>query len=584
MATEQETFAFTILAVDFGTAHTRASLYDVVENAYRLIGHGWAPTTIQPPYHEASEGLRHALHDLQNATGRVILDDAVQLISPSTNDGRGMDIFVITSSAGATVRAVLVGLLPDVSLEVARQVVRGQYINVLDTFSLGDRRRQEQQIDAVIAAKPQIIIVVGGTEGGAFDALNTLVETVALGCHLMPPTTRARMLYVGNQALAETLSKTLQNILVFYSAPNALPEIGAPNLAPARGELTKVYEQIRVEQIGGFGGLVQMSGGRIYPTLQAEGAFGRFASRLPEWPRGVLHVNVGSAYTTTAAAFNGEAYLDVQTHLGVGIHVMSLLKEPIAEMLRWLPLIATEDDVREFIWQKSIHPHTAPAEARDLHLELALARACLRVALRQARAQWPTTLDAPSPEMLPWLSLIIGGGAAVAQAPKPGLGALVLLDALQPVGLTRLMLDPYHAAAALGALAAVNPLAVAHLYDSTAMIDLGLSVSVWGGSRINEVLGEISLAPDGEAEKTVKVKYGGIEVLPLPIGQMGKLTLKPRATANFGFGFGRNKTIPVKGGALGVIIDARGRPLVRFKTAEKRQEFGQKWLKALGAA
>src|SRR5713226_2718715 len=129
--------ADTLLAVDFGAANTRVLLFDVVESAYRFVGYGEAPTTVNAPYHDASEGMHHALEALQGITGRQVLDEHAHLVMPASADGRGVDSFVATSSAGPAVRAVLVGLLPDVSLASARRIAAGSYINVLDTFSLG---------------------------------------------------------------------------------------------------------------------------------------------------------------------------------------------------------------------------------------------------------------------------------------------------------------------------------------------------------------------------------------------------------------------------------------------------------------
>ena len=45
----------TVLAVDFGSANTRALLFDVVGSVYRFVGYGEAPSTINAPYRDASE-------------------------------------------------------------------------------------------------------------------------------------------------------------------------------------------------------------------------------------------------------------------------------------------------------------------------------------------------------------------------------------------------------------------------------------------------------------------------------------------------------------------------------------------------
>src|SRR5438067_10844663 len=103
--------ADTLLAVDFGAANTRVLLFDMVENVYRLVGYGEAPSTVNAPYHDASEGLHYALQSLQAITGRQVLDDNASLMMPATPDGRGVDRVVATPSAGPPVRTPLGGRL-----------------------------------------------------------------------------------------------------------------------------------------------------------------------------------------------------------------------------------------------------------------------------------------------------------------------------------------------------------------------------------------------------------------------------------------------------------------------------------------
>jgi len=576
------TAAETILAADFGTATTRVALFEVVEGSYRFIAYGEAPTTVEPPYAEASEGLRHALVEMQAVTGRMMLDENSRLILPSTADGRGADTFVATSSAGPAARAVLVGLLPDVSLESARRVAATNYLAVKDTFSLGDTRREDQQIDAVIAAHPQVLLIAGGTDGGATEALAKLVETVSLACHLLPNEYKVKVLYVGNSALKERITELLQSVATIHTAPNLTPQLGAEDLGPARLALGQVMESLRLEQLGGFQTIAQWAGGRIYPTAQAEGEIIRYFSKALGTPRGVLGVNLGSASTSVAAAFKGQLHLTVRPDVGVGVNAAQVLKEwPLDQFTRWLPEEVSNEAVREFVLNKSLYPHTVPAAPADLHLEHALARQVLRAAMRRARRDWPLSARGPRPDLLPALELIIGAGATLSHAPTPGVAAMLLLDALQPVGLTTLFLDAHHLMAALGALAHVNPTATIQLLDS--FLSLGTVVSVLGSARLDDMVCSATLTSEGGEEQTVEVKFGTLEVLPLPLNQSGTLTLKPRPSVNLGFGMGRGRTLKeVTGGAVGVIIDARGRPIVLPKEAEKRRELVQDWILKVG--
>jgi hypothetical protein len=185
-------------------------------------------------------------------------------------------------------------------------------------------------------------------------------------------------------------------------------------------------------------------------------------------------------------------------------------------------------------------------------------------------------------DLLPWCDLIVGGGAVLGQAPRPGASALLLLDALQPTGVATLLLDAHHILAALGAAAHVNPLAVVQAFDS-GFLTLGMAITAVGATRPDAVVCQAKLVYENGTDLTVDVKAGSLEVLPLPLGQDGKLTLKPRSGIDVGFGPGRSKTFEVTGGAVGVIIDARGRPIAFPKAADKRFEMMQEWSLKIGA-
>ena len=63
-------------------------------------------------------------------------------------------------------------------------------------------------------------------------------------------------------------------------------------------------------------------------------------------------------------------------------------------------------------------------------------------------------------------------------------------------------------------------------------------------------------------ETEQEVRHGSISVIKLPQGQAGTLHLTPLSKFDVGMGgFNRGGTVKVIGGTLGVVIDARGRPL-----------------------
>ena len=88
---------------------------------------------------------------------------------------------------------------------------------------------------------------------------------------------------------------------------------------------------------------------------------------------------------------------------------------------------------------------------------------------------------------------------------------------------------------------------------------------------------------DGRAIE-VRVPFGSLEVLPLPTGTGATLEIRPANRFNLGSGArGQTLTRDVKGGALGIIIDVRGRPLHRAKDPAEQQASMQRWLSAVGS-
>ncbi len=83
-------------------------------------------------------------------------------------------------------------------------------------------------------------------------------------------------------------------------------------------------------------------------------------------------------------------------------------------------------------------------------------------------------------------------------------------------------------------------------------------------------------------EAHTEVKFGGLEILPLPNGQSASLSLQPLRHADAGLGAGKSGVITVTGGAMGVVIDARGRPLQLPGDPVRRRELIKKWYYTVG--
>ena len=577
--------ADSLLAVDVGTVTTRASLFDVVEGCYRFVAAGQAPTTAAAPFKDVSEGVRLAIENLQIITGRTLLDDTHHLLMP-TQEGKGVDSFAATLSAGPTLKTVVVGLLDDVSVESAQRLARTAYTRIVDTIQMNDKRKMEEQIDALVRINPDLVLIAGGTDDGATRSVQRLMETVGLACYLLPPEKRPAVLYAGNANLAAEMKSTLQPLTSTLStSPNLRPEMAVEDLQPAQRTLAELYIQIRRTHLAGAEELNTWSGTTLMPTAYAEGRIIRFLSQVYDMSKGLLGVDIGASSVTIAAAFGGELTLGVYPQLGLGEGLSNLLRyTSLDDIHKWIPLDIPVEAVRDYLYQKSLYPASLPATPEDLAIEHALARQTLHVALNSLAKDFPSKARHAAPGLTPYFEPILAAGSVVTRAPSLGQSLLILLDAIQPLGVTTLILDQNNLLPALGAAAAKNSVLPIQVLESGAFLGLATVVSPYSTVRPGSSILRVSLVSQNGNESHLDIKQGTLEVMPLTTNQSARLFLQPLRHVDVGFGPGRfpSEGIPVTGTALGVVIDARGRPLRLPADAVRRRELIKKWQWTLG--
>ena len=575
--------ADTLLAVDVGTVNTRASLFDVVDGRYRMVATGRASSTAGSPLFDIREGMHMAVEELNAVTGRPLLDEGDSLIIPTTTEGAGVDAFVATSSAGPRPRTVLVGLMPGVSMESARRLAGSTYLNVVEEIGLLDRRREEEQIDVLVAAQPDVILMVGGTDGGASASVLRMIEIVGLVVGLLSTAQRPNLVFAGNRALGAAVSEYFQERAPVTIVPNIRPSLDVEELEPARLKLSEIIRQLRAGKINGFEDLAAWSGGSMMLTGDAFGRVVRYLSQVYDPDKGVLGIDVGASHVTVAAAFDGILNLRVNSDLGLGSSMPGLMRyASIEDISRWLPGEEPAGKVRDYLYNKALYPGSVPTELAELHIEYALVRELIRTGIALARGDWQKGAGST---LLPALEPIIASGGAIARAPRPGYAALALLDAIQPKGVTTLVLDPHNLIPAVGAAAGLLPMITVQVLESGSFVSLGTVVSPVGHARQGRPVMRVRVEPEGGGEMSEgAVRFGQVVLLPLRQGEHARLTVRPESGFDVGFGgAGKAGALRVAGGALGVIIDARGRPLELSKDPVERQEMNLKWLKEVGA-
>jgi hypothetical protein len=564
--------AESILAVEIGSVQTRAALFDVVEGKYHFVASGSAPSTVNAPFRDAGECVHQAIEDLQTVTGRKLLDEDAQIILPGKADGSGIDRLAVTFSGGPTLKVINAGLLDDVSLESGVHLAATANTKVLESFGLSDGRSTDQKVDAILKAEPDLIILTGGTEQGASRSVLKMVELIMMACRILPEDRRPEVIFAGNRVLAKRIKEVLSKWLSVHVAPNVRPSIDLEDISPAEAVLSGVVTRIRSRQIGGLQPLGQRCSAPPIPTPQAFGRIVRFLSEIYNPVKGVMGVDIGASATSLSVAVDGSLTNKVYP-VGMGSQINHILElfEP-SEILQWLTVPMNEETLVSYLWQKSISPSSLPMDATSMAIEQAVARMILRHAMQEINEHWGESLDS---ELA--FEPILAAGAVLQNAPSPAQSLLMLLDGLQPIGISTLILDQNNLTASLGAIAGFNPILPVQVLESGAYLNLGTVICPVSKARFGTQILNVRLEHDNGLKETFQIKQGSIVSLPLQLGQTATIHLDALRGTEIDRHGKRGGSFKIVGGVCGVVVDARGRPILLPKEDARRRDLLKKW-------
>jgi len=577
--------ADSLLALDVGSTHTRAMLFDAVEDRYRLVAMGVAPTTAGAPQRDVRAGIRQALDQVAEVTGRKMLDKDGQIVIPA-EEGAGVDQVVMTLSAGQPLSIVVAGVLPQVSVRSARRLAETIYGRIAAQLHLNDRLGTEGRINAVVQARPDVVILAGGLENGASQAVLQMAEAIGLAAYLIPQGQRPEVLFAGNSRLQGRIKEMLEGITPLYTAANVQPALAQEQLGPAQEALLEIYRHVRERQTPGLQDWLAPLHGRsaFYPTGFAFGRMVRFLSHVYDPSKGVLGVDVGAEAVTVAAAWGGEGVLKTFAGLGLGSNLPDLLRHvPAERILRWLPIDVPADELVDYLYNKALHPESIPLTEEDLAVEQALTRLVLRTAVQRAWRSFPLQQRQKFGALLPYFEPILASGSVLTRGATHAQALLTLLDGIQPSGITTFVLDENHLLPALGAAADLNPVLSVQVLESHHFVPLATVITAAHRvAKMGTPILRLRIETDSGEKGKVELKTGQLRVVRLRPGQTAKVEIQPLRGSDAGFGPGRRGSAVLNGSTLGLVLDGRGRPIILPKEAEKRRALHRQWLEALG--
>ncbi len=591
-----------ILATDCGSTTTKAILIERKGDEYRLIVRGEAPTTVEAPFEDVTMGVLNAVGEVEELTGRKLLDENGKIISPA-NDNVGTDLYISTSSAGGGLQMMVAGVVRSMTAESAERAALGAGAIVMDVIASNDKRLPHEQIQRIRHLRPDMILLSGGIDGGTTTHVVEIAELIAaadpkprLGTGYNLP-----VIYAGNKDARGAIQDTLGGKAELDIVDNLRPVLERENLLPAREKIHDLFMEHVMAQAPGYRKLMTWTDAPIMPT---PGAVGNIIKTIADL-EGIeaVGVDIGGATTDIFSVFTGVFNRTVSANLGMSYSVSNVFAEAgLENVMRWVPFDMDERDLRNRVKNKMIRPTTIPQMMEELIFEQAIAKEALRLAFIQHKSfatelkgiqQQRTIGDAFTQELggqtlvnMMSLNMLVGSGGVLSHAPRRQQAALMLIDGFLPEGITRLAVDSIFMMPQLGVLSTVHAKAATQVFDKDCLIHLGTCIAPLGESKDErEILDYKFTMPDGKIEQG-SVEFGEMRRILLGLDENGvpltcKAVLEPHRGFDAGGGRGDKVETQIHGGVTGIVIDCRGRPFSLPTDAKTRVKKLKEWMTAL---
>src|SRR5579871_975589 len=225
------------LLIDVGSTWTKGVAVSLPEG--RLAARCQHPTTL---VEGIMVGVNAVIDELRRSTG----DDVV--------------FRAASSSAAGGLRVAALGLVPDLTVVAARQASLGAGARVVFSGSYG---LTSDEIDAMRSARPDIVLLSGGTDGGNSTVILENARKLA------EAKLAAAVVLAGNKSARSEAKQIIETAgIEVRIADNVLPTIEAMNVESAQAAIRDLFLE-RIVTARGIEELRHWAEGRLLPTPRA---------------------------------------------------------------------------------------------------------------------------------------------------------------------------------------------------------------------------------------------------------------------------------------------------------------------------
>jgi len=476
-----------VIITDIGSTTTKALLLEKNAGRYSIIAMENSPTTVELPDEDVKIGIINAIKKLEKKCGRQLLDkDHNRLFSPGIS-------YFCTSSAGGGLQILVIGLTTFDSAASAKRCAYGAGAVILDTFAINDKRSAVQQMKAMAMLHPDIILMTGGTDGGAVAPVLRLAELIQFANPKAKFTNEPLpLIFAGNVDARDLIEGILAKRFKLHIVDNVRPDLKFENHEPARNLIHQLFMDYVMEQAPGYDKVLKIVDHDIIPTPRAV----LLAIELLHRQRAgdVMMVDIGGATTDVFSNLKGKFYRTVSANYGMSYSIANVLKDAGLDFLKhYLPPDTDLDYVTDYIANKMLYPTALPQADYLLFIEHIMARAALFLARQQHLEMNFNTaqigfldrisshknienmvdkfyfLDEEKKEkfFLHDYQYAIGAGGVIAHIDNDIQALMLIADGLQTQGLTLIIRDKNFVSPHLGKLSQVDEKIAARLLEES---------------------------------------------------------------------------------------------------------------------
>ena len=264
-----------VLLIDFGSTYTKLTAVDV--EGERILGTASAFTTIDT---DIGDGLRKGLTLLEEKTGKLEYQET----------------YACSSAAGG-LRMITSGLVPELTGEAAKLASLGAGAKVVGIYAF---QLTEDDIEDIREAKPDIFLLVGGTDGGNTECILHNARMLKE----MNPT--FPIVVAGNRTAARPVERILEGCEV-YVCPNVMPKFGVLEIEPTQKKIREIFLD-RIIKAKGLSRAAELLSDIMMPTPAAVLAAMELLGRGTKTEDGIgelVGIDVGGATTDVYSIADG---------------------------------------------------------------------------------------------------------------------------------------------------------------------------------------------------------------------------------------------------------------------------------------